>query len=145
MDLLHLSIDMIHRRLGDDIDGNNITIDGKTDDFKTDDHFDPTDNRQPDHDHDQDPTQKDPDDETDGTASQQAKIGFAVMTILVAISVCGMYQCYICFRRRQQRRMMESANDRADHVLGDMVMIPTSFNEYDDDDDDDIGMEGELI
>jgi hypothetical protein len=140
--VLQLSIDIIHRQLVD-FDGNDVTVDGQTDDFQTDDKYEDT--RQPDHDLTKDLTQDQKDAAAAGTVSQQDKISFAIMAIVVAISLYGMYQCYICFRSRQQRRMMESANSRADNVLGDMVMVPTSFNEYDDDDEDDIGMEGELI
>lgn len=130
---------MIQRKLTD-MSGNDVTVDGRTDDFTdgTDDQFE---QQQPDNDGADSPDTTagaaNPDDEI----TEQEKIGFAVMAIILGFAMFGFYQCYVCYRRRQQRRMMEYVNTRADSVLGDMVMIPTSFDEDNEDDE----MEGELI
>eukprot|EP00545_Synedropsis_sp_CCMP1620_P012880 CAMPEP_0119005998 /NCGR_PEP_ID=MMETSP1176-20130426/2057_1 /TAXON_ID=265551 /ORGANISM="Synedropsis recta cf, Strain CCMP1620" /LENGTH=152 /DNA_ID=CAMNT_0006957877 /DNA_START=299 /DNA_END=757 /DNA_ORIENTATION=- len=142
-DILDTVMITYRRQLVDDatVDGNNVTVDGRTDDMMadTDDNFE----------RDRDDQGKDlktapPAGTSDGGAlSEEEKIGFAVMSIVVAILVCLLYQCYGCYKRRQQRKLQEYANTRAESVLGDMVMVPTSFD--DDDDDDDDVMAGELI
>lgn len=64
----------------------------------------------------------------------QETVGFVVLSISLAIMVLACYCFYTWCQRRRERQFMDYVNTRADSVLGDMVMVPTSYNEDDDED-----------
>lgn len=68
------------------------------------------------------------------------KYAFIFVAIAIAAVLFALYRCYVCCRRRQERRQMQLVNTQADTVLGDMAMIRTN-SIYDDYDEED----GELI
>lgn len=107
----------------------NVTVDGTTDDLT-----DPVDdNFQANKDlGSNNPTQAPT--ATDAPLNKQEVVGFVVLAIAVALLCIGVYLCYSCWKQQQERRFMNYVNTRADSVLGDMVMVPTSFNEDDDED-----------
>ena len=118
----------------------NVTVDGTTDDltYPVDDHFQVNkelESSNPTH----APTVTDA--PTDAPLNKQEVVGFVVLAIAVALLCVGVYFCYSCWKQRQDQRFMNYVNTRADSVLGDMVMVPTSFNEDDDED----RVESELI
>jgi hypothetical protein len=114
----------------------NITVDGSTDDLT----YPVDDNVQMHNDlGSNDPTQAPT--ATIPPLNKQEVVGFIVMALAVALLCVGVYFCYSCWKQRRERRFMDYVNTRADSVLGDMVMVPTSFNEDDDED----RVESELI
>ena len=57
-------------------------------------------------------------------------LGFVVLGIILAISVCAIWRFWVCCRNRRERRMLQLASARADNVLGDMQvcnsqLVPT--------------------
>jgi hypothetical protein len=107
----------------------NVTVDGSTDDLTNpvDDNFQMNNDLES-----NDPTQAPT--ATIPPLNKQEVVGFIVMAMTVALLCVGVYFCYSCWKQRRERRFMEFVNTRADSVLGDMVMVPTSFNEDDDED-----------
>ena len=74
-------------------------------------------------------------------ANGQQTVGYIVVSILFAILLLSCFCCYTMWKQRRERNFMDYVNTRADSVLGDMVMVPTDYNEEDDED----GYEGEMI
>ena len=66
--------------------------------------------------------------------NEQQTVGYIVLSILFAILLVSCYFCLTYWRQRRERQFMDHVNTRADSVLGDMVMVPTSYDEEDDED-----------
>jgi hypothetical protein len=58
-----------------------------------------------------------------GDAAQ--KVGFVVLGLVLAFSICLFWRCCVCCKERRERRMMQLASARADNVLGDMQVGST--------------------
>lgn len=68
----------------------------------------------------------------------QQTVGFVVLSIVLAALLVSCFCCYTLWKRRRERQFMDYVNTRADSVLGDMVMVPTNY-------DDEDGDEGEML